>query len=334
MSLFWLISLVLLIVIGYLLYLGIKWFMSPLLISMNDGIILKEHSYMNYELKKMEIFPNIHDIPTKTMTLVIPAYNESKRIHLSLDPSIKYFKERSNNDNTFTWEIIVVNDGSKDNTKDVVLNNYCKKYSSDELRLLSYDVNQGKGYAVQQGMLHSRGGMIIFADADGASEITHFKRLQDTLYETINCQNNNDLLNNKYKLNGIIIGSRAHLQKNAEAKRTLFRNFFMYGFHFVVKYIGGIKNIKDTQCGFKLFTRNACKLTILNQKIRRWAFDVEILFIAQILNIKIKEVSIKWNEIPDGNLTPLKAAFNMFREIILLRCCHTFGIWYANLKKN
>ena len=131
----------------------------------------------------------------------------------------------------------------------------------------------------------------------------------------------------------IAIGSRAHLQKKAEAERTIFRNFFMWGFHFVVKYVGDVHGIKDTQCGFKLFTRNAVRKTVGYQRIRRWCFDPELLMLAQKQGIPIREEAIAWQEIDGSKIQPLKASFNMFRELVLMRGCYMFGIWYNELTK-
>lgn len=178
-------------------------------------------------------------------------------------------------------------------------------------------------------MLHARGCVVLFADADGASEITHLDRLEDALMSRLKQTNLSDCAN----LDCIAIGSRAHLQQKAEAERTLFRNFLMWGFHFVVKYIGNVHGIKDTQCGFKLFTRSAVQKTFLFQRIRRWCFDPELLMLAQLQNIPICEVGIKWQEIDGSKIEPMIASFNMLREIILVRICYTFGIWYTDIVK-
>merc|ERR1712129_303173 len=197
----------------------------------------------------------------------------------------------------------------------------------DNIRLLSYRQNQGKGFAVQQGMLHARGCVVLFADADGASEITHLDRLENALLKALK----QTTLSACCDLDGIAIGSRAHLQNKAEAERTFFRNILMWGFHIVVEYIGNVRGIKDTQCGFKLFTRSSVKKTFTLQRIRRWCFDPELLMLAQLQSIPVYEVGIKWQEIDGSKIEPMVASFNMLREIILVRMCYTFGIWYHEL---
>ena len=176
-------------------------------------------------------------------------------------------------------------------------------------------------------MLHARGCLILFADADGASEITHLGRLETALFAQLNVDSHWKCV----EMDCIAIGSRAHLQKKAEVERTIFRNILMWGFHFVVKYIGNVKDIKDTQCGFKLFTRNSVRKTVLFQKIKRWCFDPELLMLAQQQTIPICEVSIKWQEIEGSKIQPIKASINMFREILLVRFCYIFGIWYKDI---
>ena len=178
-------------------------------------------------------------------------------------------------------------------------------------------------------MLHARGCLVLFADADGASEITHLTRLEQAIFNQLsvdshwNCQ----------EKDCIAIGSRAHLQKKAEAERTIFRNILMWGFHFVVKWVGNVHGIKDTQCGFKLFTRNAVRKTVGYQRIRRWCFDPELLMLAQVQKIPVKEEQIAWQEIDGSKIEPIKASFNMFRELILMRTCYVFGVWYKELSK-
>ena len=127
---------------------------------------------------------------------------------------------------------------------------------------------------------------------------------------------------------GVSVGSRKDLQKEAEANRAFYRNVAMWGFHYCVKYIAGVDNIRDTQCGFKMFTRNAVKNIFLYQKIRRWCFDVELLMIAQMQDIPMIEVGVAWDEIPGSKLSVIKASLSMFRELIIMRFFKMIGQWY------
>ena len=176
-------------------------------------------------------------------------------------------------------------------------------------------------------MLHARGCLVLFADADGASEITHLQRLEEALMAGLGVGDHWECP----ERSAIAIGSRAHLQEQAEAERTVLRNILMWGFHFVVTAVGDVHGVKDTQCGFKLFTRSAVERTFMFQRIRRWCFDPELLMLAQKQHIPVHEVQIGWQEIEGSKLTPLKAAVNMFREILLVRMCYLFGIWYTEI---
>lgn len=169
--------------------------------------------------------------------------------------------------------------------------------------------------------------MVLFADSDGASEITHLPRLEEALMGGLGVSDHWQCP----ERSAIAIGSRAHLQEEAEAQRTVLRNILMWGFHFVVTAIGDVHGIEDTQCGFKLFTRSAVERTFMFQRIRRWCFDPELLMLAQKQHIKVHEVQIGWQEIEGSKLTPFKAAVNMLREIVLLRMCYLFGIWYTEI---
>ncbi|ETO05227.1 dolichyl-phosphate beta-glucosyltransferase, partial [Reticulomyxa filosa] len=385
----------------------LRWYLRPLWEALEDKVAVKEYSYKCTNTKTEKKFGTIWDQPTKCISFVIPAFDEAKRLHLSLDPTIKYFENRqmlsAKNDVSFDWEIIVANDGSSDETPQIV-EKYMEKYGSDCVRLLTYQKNQGKGFAVQQvyfflydfywtnkkkkkkrnlnqvntrrsyisffifvffffckGMLHARGCFIVFADADGASEVTCLNQLENKLFDVLMKQQSQQQKQNKsgkrkfenywdwWDVPGIAIGtlfnentsymgktkkrSRKDLQQKAEAERALLRNLAMWGFHACVKYVGNVHNILDTQCGFKLFTRAAVRQTFLHQRIRRWCFDPELLMLAQLQHIPIVEIPIQWKEVPGSKLSVIKATFTMFRELTIIRMCYVLGIWYTEITK-
>uniref|UniRef100_A0A8C0UPB8 Dolichyl-phosphate beta-glucosyltransferase n=1 Tax=Cyanistes caeruleus TaxID=156563 RepID=A0A8C0UPB8_CYACU len=229
--------------------------------------------------------PNIHDPPTRELSVVVPSYNEENRLPLMMDEALDYLEKRQKQDPSFTYEVVVVNDGSKDQTAKVA-KEYCKKYGSDKVRVISLEKNRGKGGAVRTGVFSSRGKNILMADADGATKFADIEKVEE------------GLKNLRPWPNGMAIscGSRAHLEKDSIAKRSYFRTLLMYGFHFLVWFLC-VKEIRDTQCGFKLLTREAALQTFSNLHIERWAFDVELLYIAQRLKIPIAEVAVNWTEI-------------------------------------
>jgi len=263
-------------------------------------------------------FPSIFSPSSIYLSVIIPAYNEQKRMPIMLDETLEYLEKRSNNDKEFTYELIIVDDGSKDQTSKVGLN-YSKKYSTEKIRVLTLLKNRGKGGAVKRGMMCARGKYLLFADADGATKFSDIERVEKSLKEIENI--------NQY---GMAIGSRAHLEDKAVAKRSPFRNLLMYGFHFLVTILG-VRGIKDTQCGFKLVTRKSGQLLFPNLHIERWAFDVELIFVSQSLSIPVKEVAVNWTEIPDSKLSPFEASIQMTRDMIRIRFGYLFRFWTIDL---
>jgi dolichyl-phosphate beta-glucosyltransferase len=151
-----------------------------------------------------------------------------------------------------------------------------EKEGADRVRVLTLSRNRGKGGAVKRGMMVARGEYLLMVDADGATEMRDVEKLERSLKQKMVMSvsvNTTDPL----RL-GVAVGSRAHLEQDAVARRTLLRNVLMWGFHFLVAFVGGVRGIKDTQCGFKLFTRGAAAALFPNLHIERWCFDIELLF--------------------------------------------------------
>ena len=132
----------------------------------------------------------------------------------------------------------------------------------------------------------------------------------------------------------IALGSRAHLQDDAVANRSFFRNILMHGFHLFVNILGGIDEIKDTQCGFKLFTRSAAEEIFTNLNIERWAFDVEIFIIAKYLSIPTVEVAVNWEEIDGSKLVPIYSWMEMAKDLFMIRIRYVLGAWSVKTKKS
>lgn len=253
-------------------------------------------------------FPTVFEKPEVYVTFVVPAYNEEKRIPKMLDETIAYLKSRQEQEPSFTWEIVVVNDGSKDKTKEVVLN-YAKDYPN--LFLLNQPVNMGKGAAIQAGCLHARGQLVLMVDADGATKIDEFGALETEIKKIMK--------NNKQ---AIVVGSRA---QNDKANRTPIRKFLGLGMHMLI-VMSGVYGIKDTQCGFKLFSREACQMLFMNQHVQRWCFDPELLVIGRRLGMKISEIPVEWNEI-EGSKMKISGMIKMAIDLIDIAIFHRVGAW-------
>ncbi|KAG6578126.1 putative dolichyl-phosphate beta-glucosyltransferase [Phytophthora cinnamomi] len=253
-----------------------------------------------------------------TLSVVIPAYNEEQRILVTIKDTVAFLDEKKSKDPSFSYEILVVDDCSVDGTVDVVMNEV-KRFSVDCIRLLKLQKNHGKGGAIRKGVMRARGERVLFADADNATEIRDYDKLASAMDEAQAATSN-----------GVVVcGSRAHLEEQAIAKRNPLRNLLMHGFHLIVSTLC-IKNVRDTQCGFKLFDRKAARVLFAPMHIERWAFDVELLYLAASSKMAIKEVAVQWTEVPGSKLSVISATLTMLREIILIRLCYTVGIWKAN----
>jgi len=270
-----------------------------------------EESYHDPLKGTHEVFPSIEDPATLTLTVVVPAYNEEQRLPKMLSECTVYLEERVKSERGFTYEIILADDGSKDSTTQVG-QEWSKKLGPNRFRVLTLKENRGKGGAVTEGVLRSRGEQILFADADGATRFNDLEKLEASLTEMGG--------------EGVVCGSRSHLEKESIADRSFFRTILMLGFHMVV-YVFGVKSVRDTQCGFKLFSRRVARLCFSSLHIQRWAFDVEILKIAEMLSVPTAEVAVNWKEIDGSKLDPASASIQMFKDIMLLWLRYKLRLW-------
>jgi len=259
-------------------------------------------------LDSTELLPGLSDDPTVDITVVIPAYNEEERLPTMLSECLESLETSKKK----TYEVIVVDDGSKDKTSAYVLE---MAKENSHLKCLKLIKNRGKGHAVKMGMMAARGRHIFFADADRAMPFPEFQKIYKRYKDSI--ENNADL---------IVVGSRAHLEKESISERSFFRTILMKGFHFLV-WLFCVRSVKDTQCGYKLFSRSAVAKILPQLHIQRWAFDVELLFIAEAIGVKVEEVAIKWEEIGGSKVTPIISWIEMGRDLVLIWLRYQIGYW-------
>lgn len=254
--------------------------------------------------------PTLDDAPSVEISVVIPCFNERERLHLMLEEAIPYLNKTYG----ISWELLLVDDGSTDGTSDLALTWAAdNEVYGEKLRVCILEKNRGKGGAVAHGMKHSRGRLILFADADGASRFSDVKKLANAVASG--------------KEEGVAVGSRAHLVKtDAVVKRTFIRNLLMYGLH-VLLFVFGIRSIKDTQCGFKLFTRRASAAIFPYLHTERWIFDVECLIIAMRKKLPIHEVSISWHEVEGSKIELARDSVLMAIDLVVIRLAYLFGIY-------
>jgi len=229
-----------------------------------------------------------------THSIVIPAYNESERLASSIPKVLEYVHSRG-----LEAEVIVVNDGSRDDTAEVVW-----RFAAGDpmIVLVENPGNHGKGYSVRNGMLHARGKVALFTDADLSSPITEADKLFAALSEGAD----------------VAIGSR-WLQRELQTERQpLLRQMYGRLFNLGLRIVLGL-GYKDTQCGFKAFNRRAIDTIFPRQQIERWGFDPELLFLAKKFRLKTTEVAVEWAHDHRSKINPLRDGLRMGSEVLKIR---------------
>ncbi|MGB7556001.1 MAG: dolichyl-phosphate beta-glucosyltransferase [Candidatus Korobacteraceae bacterium] len=227
-------------------------------------------------------------------SFIIPAYNESERLATSLPKVFAYVHERQ-----MQAEVIVVNDGSTDGTAEVT-RNFSIQYPG--LRLLENPGNRGKGYSVRNGMLHANGDVLLFTDADLSSPIYEATKLFGALEQGAD----------------VAIGSR-WLQAALQTERQpWYRQLYGRLFNLGLRIVLGLK-YRDTQCGFKAFTRAAAQTIFSRQRIERWGFDPELLFLADKFKLRTVEVPVEWAHDHRSKINPLRDGLKMGVEMLDIR---------------
>lgn len=236
------------------------------------------------------------------ISLIVPVYNEQERIAESLY-QIKDYLENS----ALTYEVLVVDDGSNDLTTEVV--KFVDFYGSEiksqpEGRLKQNSINQGKGYSIANGMLNSRGRIVVFTDADAATPITELPKLLEKIEQGFD----------------VAIGTRKHALSRTTGRAPL-RVFLSWGFNLMARLLG-LVNVRDSQCGFKAYTRDAAIKVAEHQQTNRFCFDVEQLYISSRLGYKIGEVPVIWNHSEGSTVSLLKDSIHMFVDLLRIRLMH------------
>lgn len=228
------------------------------------------------------------------LSVIIPAYNEEERLPKTLNAVDAYLRRQ-----TYTYEILVVNDGSKDGTSKLV-NQIAQKVP--QLRLLDNQENHGKGFVVRQGMLEAKGEWRMFMDADNSTTLNHVERMwleKDNGFE-------------------VVIGSRDMKGSVIPVAQPWWRRRLGDVFNLMVQFLSGLWGIWDTQCGFKGFSAKAAQEIFSRATINRWAFDVELLVIARKHGYKVREIPVTW--INDANSkVKLSGMIKMLLEICQIR---------------
>ncbi|KAI8251257.1 Dolichyl-phosphate beta-glucosyltransferase [Colletotrichum sp. SAR11_239] len=297
------------------------------------------------------------------VTVVLPAYNEAARILPTLEEAVAYLDTHFGRPSSDTkpilspttsrrrtknapsealsgYEIIIVDDGSRDSTVNVCLEFAHNNGLHDVLRIIKLERNRGKGGAVTHGFRHARGEYVLFADADGATKFSDLGRLIQGCEEVVDGSHR-----------GVAIGSRAHLVgSEAVVKRSALRNFLMRSFHLVLMILTppATSRLRDTQCGFKLFTRAALPHIVPYMHTEGWIFDIEMLLLAESAppapvigedgsvigtspGIHVAEVPVDWHEVPGSKLSVISDSIKMAIGLAVLRGSWMMGVYRRRL---
>ena len=230
----------------------------------------------------------------------MPAYNESARISKALGEVLRVVRERA-----WNAEVLVVNDGSTDRTAAIVAE---FAQVNPEVRLLNNRENRGKGFSVRHGVLNAVGEIVMFTDADLSSPMEEAELLMAAIDQGAD----------------VAIGSRWLDATKQTAHQPLYRRFFGRCFNAVTRTAMGLP-FKDTQCGFKAFKWPAAQVIFRLQRIERWGFDPEILFLAIKLKMKVKEVPVSWGHDERSRISYLKDGLKMLEEIVEIRKNYLLG---------
>jgi len=231
-----------------------------------------------------------------SISIVIPAYNEQSRLPGTLEAVTAYLLK---SERRFR-EVIVVDDGSSDGTAEVV-ERFAAAHA--EVRLLKNPGNRGKGYSVRHGMLEACGDWVLFSDADLSAPIEELAKLEAAALA-------NDA--------AVAIGSRALDRSLIAIHQSAFREYAGRVFNLLMRLLTGL-SLWDTQCGFKLFRRDAAQQVFRRQRVERFGFDAEILFIARLLKYKIVEVPVRWSHSEGTKVSMLADSLNMFVDLFRIR---------------
>jgi glycosyltransferase involved in cell wall biosynthesis len=229
------------------------------------------------------------------LSIIIPCYNEERRLEKNLEIKINYLIQQK-----YSWEMVLVNDGSLDSTSKI-MSDFINKYKRFNIKKIDINPNTGKGHAVKTGMLNAQGDLRLFTDSDNSTSIEQIDKLLSYTKDY-----------------SIVIASRYLQGSKIIQKQTIIRRIVSRLGNLFIKLLLGFR-FSDTQCGFKLFNGDTAVKIFSKCKIDRWGFDVEILALAKKFKYQVIEVPIIWNDSLDSKLQPTKAALQVFNEAIKIK---------------
>lgn len=236
------------------------------------------------------------------LSVIVPAYNEQDRLKHSLPKLLREVERRF-----LDYEIIVVDDGSTDDTSRTVKDFISK---NNKVRLISYRHNMGKGHAVRTGVLAAKKDYVLYCDADLSTPFREIRKLIKAL------DNGSD----------IAIGSRARKDTRILKRQPIYRVLMGKTFNKIVKILA-VSGINDTQCGFKCFKAPIALDIFRDCFIDGFSFDVEVLYIAKKRGFSVKEIGVLWTNDSQSRVHPLFHSFQMFKDLIIIRSYALLGYY-------
>ncbi|HLC85534.1 MAG TPA: dolichyl-phosphate beta-glucosyltransferase [Candidatus Nanoarchaeia archaeon] len=235
----------------------------------------------------------------QTVSIVIPAYNEEARIGTTMKEVLSWIDQQD-----LDVDIIVIDDGSKDQTVEKA-----RQIADKRVSVVSYHPNQGKGFAIKTGVKHATKDLVLFLDADHSIPISHLNEFISQLKDA-----------------QVVIGSKALKSTEKIKKQKPHREILGRCFNLLVRIITGLR-FKDTQCGFKLFTKEAAKRIFANVRVRRFSFDVEALYLAKKFGFKVKEMPITLTERETSRVSIVFDSLSMLKDVLLIRLRDIAGLY-------
>ncbi len=242
------------------------------------------------------------------LSIIIPAFNESDRLKDTSERILNYIQTLS-----FKSELIIVDDGSTDNTAEVA-KNICTQFPLIDTRVIRYEENRGKGFAVKTGLLASKADIALFSDADLSTPIEELHKLIEPIEN-----GDYDVTFGSRALDRSLIGNHQSWRREQSGKV----------FNFIVQTGTGLP-FWDTQCGFKAFNMNKFRPLLEVMKIERFGFDVEFLFVANHRNLRLKEIPVRWNHCDGTKVSVFRDSYRMFNEVRQIRKNAKSGVYENN----
>jgi len=242
--------------------------------------------------------PKVAETSGLDLSVVIPAYNEARRLGSTLDRVVEYLQGLG-----VRHEVLVVDDGSTDGTAALV-----EAHPGDGVRLVRQPENRGKGAALRRGVAESRGRRVLLCDADLSTPIEELPALERRLDAGA----------------GVAIGSRGVEGSDVRRHQPVYRELMGKTFNRFIRLLG-VRGFADTQCGFKLLHGEVARSLFPDVRTEGFAFDVELLWLARRRGHRVEEVGVAWIDSPDSRVHPLFDSAAMLRDVVLMRWRHRFG---------